>query len=373
MNSAKRIVVGITLIGTMAVAAFGGAAAGGTAVYLAVKTQLAAAQQAPITQPVVVTQPQTTTESSLQTVDIETAVTDAVAKVGPAVVTVINQGIGSGSGVIISQDGYLLTNNHVVDGGSKYTVTFSNGDEADAQLIGTDQFADVAVLKVSGPVPAFAELGNSDALKAGETVIAIGSPLGDLTNTVTVGVVSATGRSLETEQGYEFEDLIQTDAAINHGNSGGPLVNLAGQVVGLNTLVLRGSQYTSDQAQGLGFAVGANTVSAISQQIIATGHVSRPYLGVQWQQITPEIAQQYDLGTTAGIYVTDLSSSSPAALAGVQAGDIITTIGGTPLDESHPFINTLLQFQPGQALKLQVYRNGQTLDLDVTLGERPQA
>lgn len=372
MNSAKRIILGVTLIGAMVVAAFGGAAAGGTAVYLAVKNQLAAAPAnvpvQPVTQPVI-----NNTQTNLQTVDVQTAITDAVAKVGPAVVTVINQGVGSGSGVIISQDGYILTNNHVVEGGSKYTVTFSNGDEADAQLIGTDQFADVGVLKVDVPVPAFAELGNSDVLKAGESVIAIGSPLGDLTNTVTVGVVSATGRSLETAQGFQMEDLIQTDAAINHGNSGGPLVNLAGQVVGLNTLVLRGSQFSSDQAEGLGFAVGANTVRAISEQIIAQGHASRPYLGIQWQQITPDVAQQYNLGVQSGIYVTDVPNSGPAALAGVQVGDIITSIGGTSLDEGHPFINTLLGFQPGQQLKLQVYRDGQTLDLDVTLGERPQA
>lgn len=373
--TAKRIILGLGLVGAMVFAAFGGAVAGGAAVYTAVRNQIAAA---PTTAPVPsspITQPssETPAPSTLQTVDVETAVTDAVAKVAPAVVTVVNEGIGSGSGVIISQDGYILTNNHVVEGGKAWTVTFPNGDKADAKLIGTDQFADVAVLKVDVAVPAYAELGNSDSLKPGETVIAIGSPLGDLTNTVTVGVVSATGRTLETEQGYQMEDLIQTDAAINHGNSGGPLVNLAGQVVGLNTLVLRGTGSTSDQAEGLGFAVGANTVQAVSQQIIQQGHVSRPYLGVQWQQITPDIAQQYGLGVQWGIYITDLSSNSPAAKAGLETGDIITSIGGTQIDETHPFINTLLQFQPGQQLQLGVFRNGQSLDLNVTLGERPQA
>jgi len=231
----------------------------------------------------------------------------------------------------------------------------------------------VAVIKVDVPVPATAELGNSDALKPGETVIAIGSPLGDFKNTVTVGVVSATGRSIETERGYQLEDLIQTDAAINHGNSGGPLVNLAGQVIGLNTLVVRGGGFTGDQAEGLGFAVASNTIRAISDQLIQKGYVSRPYLGVQWQSITPDVAQSNNLGVQWGIYVTDLASNSPAQEAGIQQGDIITAIGGTPLDESHPFINTLLKYQPGQQITVTVNRNGKTLDLNVTLGERPQA
>jgi len=371
----KRIILGIGLVGAMVIAAFGGAAAGGAAVFMAVRDQVAAVPPtAPaLSAPAQPTSPEAPAATTLQTVDVETAVTGAVAKVAPAVVTVVNQGIGSGSGVIISKDGFILTNNHVVEGGTAWKVTFPNGDEADAKLVGADQFADVAVLKVDVPVPAYAELGNSDSLKPGETVIAIGSPLGALTNTVTVGVVSATGRSITTEQGYQMEDLIQTDAAINHGNSGGPLVNLAGQVIGLNTLVLRGTGTTTDQAEGLGFAVGANTVRAISDQLIQTGHVSRPYLGIQWQQITPDIAQQYNLGVQSGVYITDLSSTSPAAEAGLKTGDIITNLGGTALDETHPFINTLLQFKPGQQLNVQVYRDGKTLDLNVTLGERPQA
>jgi 2-alkenal reductase len=240
--------------------------------------------------------------------------------------------------------------------------------------VGADQFADVAVIKVDVAVPAVAELGNSDTLKPGETVIAIGSPLGDFKNTVTVGVVSATGRTIETEQGYQMEDLIQTDAAINHGNSGGPLINLAGQVIGMNTLVIRStSNTTTDQAEGLGFAVGANTVKAISDQLIATGKVSRPYLGISWQPITPDIAQQNNLPVQFGVYITDLGANSPAQQAGVQTGDIITSIGGVKLDDTHPFVNTLLQFKPGQKVDLGLNRNGKTLDVNVTLGERPAA
>lgn len=378
MNTVKRLTIAVALIGAMGLAALGGTAVGGAAVYFAVKDNVSqsAPPAAPVEQPTSQPLPQNTSTTELHTVDVQTAITDAVAKVGPAVVTVINDtgnGKASGSGVIISTDGYILTNNHVVEGQQSLSVVLQNGDTVDAALIGSDRFADVAVIKVGVPVPATAELGNSDVLKPGETVIAIGSPLGDLKNTVTVGVVSATGRSIETERGYQLEDLIQTDAAINHGNSGGPLVNLAGQVIGLNTLVVRGGGFTGDQAEGLGFAVASNTIRAISDQLIQKGYVSRPYLGVQWQPITPDVAQSNHLGVQWGIYVTDLASNSPAQKAGIQQGDIITAVGGTPLDESHPFINTLLKYQPGQQITVTVNRNGKTLDLNVTLGERPQA
>jgi S1-C subfamily serine protease len=372
MNSFQRFITGLTLVSAMVLAALGGAVVGGAAVFTAVRDQIAAqAPAAPLAQPV--GEPSI---SALPAVDVQTAITGAVANVGPAVVTVVNDtgsGQASGSGVAISPEGYILTNNHVGEGSRALSVIFQNGETAQADLIGRDPFADVAVIKVGVPVPAVAPLGNSDTLKPGETVIAIGSPLGDFKNTVTVGVVSATGRSLETLQGYELEDLIQTDAAINHGNSGGPLVNLAGQVIGLNTLVVRGNGGSGDQAEGLGFAVASNTVNAVSQQIIQKGYVARPYLGVQWEPITPALARQYGLAVEWGIYITDLTQAGPASAAGLQPGDIITALGGTALDESHPFINVLLQFEPGQQLPVQVYRDGQHIDLDVTLGERPPA
>jgi 2-alkenal reductase len=229
----------------------------------------------------------------------------------------------------------------------------------------------VAVLKIPGPVPGVAELGNSDALDPGETVIAIGSPLGDYKNTVTVGVVSATGRTLSTQEGYQLEDLIQTDAAINHGNSGGPLVNLAGQVIGINTLVVRGGGNSPDQAEGLGFAIAANTVRAVSDQLIARGYVSRPYLGITWALVTPEIAQANGLPAQWGVYVRSVGEGSPAALAGIRAGDIITQMDSTPLDGEHPFINTLLRYSPGQEVQVTLVRGAQTLTVKVTLSERP--
>ncbi|MBI3241668.1 MAG: trypsin-like peptidase domain-containing protein [Chloroflexi bacterium] len=374
--SIKRIAIGFIALAVVGVVAFGGAAVGGAAVYFAARGNPPSAP-AVEQQPVALPPAQEPTGGQLQTVDVQTAITDAVARVGPAVVTVINdtgQGQASGSGVIISNDGYILTNNHVVEGQRALSVIFQNGEAAEAKLIGSDQFADVAVIKVGVSVPAVAELGNSDSLKPGESVIAIGSPLGsDFKNTVTVGVVSATGRTIENDNGYQMEDLIQTDAAINHGNSGGPLVNLAGQVIGLNTLVVRGNGFTGDQAEGLGFAVAANTVRAVSDQIIRQGYVARPYLGVQWQAITPAVASQYNLGVAWGIYVTDLAGDGPARQAGIQPGDIITAIGDTTLDESHPFINSLLEYQPGQQVPLTVWRNGQTLTVPVTLGERPRA
>jgi 2-alkenal reductase len=276
----------------------------------------------------------------------------------------------SGSGVIISTDGYILTNNHVVENTTSLTVILADGTQMSAKLMGTDQYADLAVLKVEGKMPAVATLGNSDALKPGETVIAIGSPLGDFKNTVTVGVVSATGRSIDTGNGYQLEDLIQTDAAINQGNSGGPLVNLSGEVIGINTLIVRGSSLSSTVAEGLGFAVPANTVQAVSSQIIQKGYFSRPYLGINWQWISPNIANFYNLPVQWGVYITDVDPNSPAAQAGLQHSDIITQVGDTILDDKNPYINVLFKHAPGETVSLKVIRGRQTLEVQATLKEQ---
>jgi len=301
--------------------------------------------------------------------------------VGPAVVTVVGTIQGqmtifgptgdqtvSGSGVFISDKGYILTNNHVVEGARDLTIVLSDGTEEKAKLIGTDQFSDIAVLKVDGAVPAVATLGNSDILKPGETVIAIGSPLGDFKNTVTVGVVSATGRSIDTGQGYQIENLIQTDAAINQGNSGGPLVDLAGEVVAINTLIVRNSS-SGVVAEGLGFAIPVNTAQAVAGQIIQNGHISRPYLGISFQAITPDIAAAYNLPAQWGIYVTKVDISSPASQANIRRGDIITRIGDVNLDETHSYINTLFMYKPGDQVTVEFVRNGETQQVQVTLGE----
>jgi 2-alkenal reductase len=186
----------------------------------------------------------------------------------------------SGTGFFITDQGYILTNNHVVEGTQEVNIVLSDGTQQTATIVGTDPYSDIAVLKTDGKIPGVATLGNSDALDPGESVIAIGSPLGDFKNTVTVGVVSATGRSIDTGNGYTIENLIQTDAAINHGNSGGPLVSLAGDVIGVNTLVVRNSG-NGDVAEGLGFAIPVNTAQAIADQIIEQGYFARPYIGRQ--------------------------------------------------------------------------------------------
>jgi serine protease Do len=274
----------------------------------------------------------------------------------------------TGSGVFISADGYILTNNHVIDGAQQLQVIYSDGTQHDATLVGTDQYSDLAVLKVTGAVPAVASLGNSDALNPGESVIAIGSPLGDFKNTVTVGVVSATGRSIDTGNGYSVDGLIQTDAAINQGNSGGPLVNLAGQVIAINTLIIRSSG-TGTVTEGLGFAIPIDTARVVSEQIIQKGFVSRPYLGITWQPITPRNAAIWRLPVQYGVYIADVAANSPADQAGLRVNDIITGIDDITLDETHAYINTLFQYSAGDTVTLTVNRNGKSIQIKATLGE----
>jgi 2-alkenal reductase len=271
--------------------------------------------------------------------------------------------------VIISSQGYILTNNHVVEGTSQLGVILADGTELPAETIGTDMYADLAVLKTQNELQTIASLGNSDSLKPGETVIAIGSPLGEFVNTVTVGVISATGRSLDTGNGFLMEDLIQTDAAINQGNSGGPLINLAGEVVGINTLVVRGSGFSNTIAEGLGFAIPINTAKTISGQILENGYFARPFLGIRWQPITPRISHIYNLPVQWGTYISDVLPGSPAFLSGLKAGDIITQIGSIALNEDHTYINTLFTHEPGDEVTISINRDNQQFDVKVTLGE----
>jgi 2-alkenal reductase len=366
--------------------ALSGAAVGGFAVYRIV-SQIP--QTSTTTSPTVQTiqantNPITTSVTHslvVSTTAIETTITDAVKKVGPAVVTVVGTIQGqmtvfgptgtqtvSGSGVFISDQGYILTNNHVVEGVQDVSIILADGTTEKAKVVGTDPYSDIAVLKTDGSVPAVATLGNSDVLNPGETAIAIGSPLGTFKNTVTVGVVSATGRSIDTGQGYTIDGLIQTDAAINQGNSGGPLVNLAGDVVGINTLIVRNTG-SGAVAEGLGFSIPINTARAVAEQIIQKGYFSRPYIGISFQPVTPDIASAYRLPAQWGAYITNVVSGSPAAKANLQAGDIITKVGDVALDDSHTYINTLFTYKPGGQVTLVINRNGQTLQVQVTLGE----
>ncbi len=373
------IYIAVIALVALAAALFG-AVIGGVTVYSLVQKQPAAtADPAPTAIPAAaVPQSQALQVDAIQ---IESAITAAVEKIGPAVVTVvakmpdqvslfgvISGGDSTGSGFIISQDGYIVTNNHVVEGAESIKIILQNGDEQPVQLVGSDQFADLAVLKSGQRMPAVANLGDSDALRPGESVIAIGSPLGDFMNTVTVGVISATGRNLDSGEGYLLEGLLQTDAAINQGNSGGPLVNLAAEVIGVNTLIVRQSG-GSVSVEGLGFAIPSNTVRLVADQIIARGYVSRPYLGIRWQAIYPALADRYDLPVEWGIFVSGVTDGSPAADAGIRRGDIITAIGGIQIDENHPFLNTLFNFTPGQEVSVELLRGSNQLTIDLVLSE----
>jgi 2-alkenal reductase len=314
--------------------------------------------------------------------EVESAITQAVEKIAPTVVTVIGIVPGrvgffgqspdqevSGSGFIITEDGYILTNNHVVEGTESVSVVLANGSELPAEVVNSDEFSDLAVLKASGEMPAVAVLGNSDRLKPGETVIAIGSPLGDFRNSVNVGVISATGRVLDTGDGFRLENLIQTDAAINQGNSGGPLVNLASEVIGINTLVVRGGGYGSAIAEGLGFAIPSNTAKIIGEQIIQKGYFSRPYMGIQWQSINPGIAYRYNLPVEWGAYISRVYSGGPADESGLEPGDIIIRIGENPVGEVMSFVNALFDYQPGEEVIVEIVRRNQFLEFTVILGE----
>ncbi len=374
----------LILIAGLILGAIGGGVAGGfvaiDVIHQAAPTLVAASSPAANLVPIVST-------ASNSTVSAGDELVAAVKKAGPAVVTVVNTlpqqqsydffgfsqstPTATGSGVIISPDGYIVTNNHVIDGYQSLQVIYADGTKVDAKLVGADQYADLAVIKVSGNVPGVAQLGDSDKLQIGESVIAIGSALGDFKNTVTSGVVSALNRSLDTGNGYSLEGLIQTDAAINHGNSGGPLINLAGQVIGINTAIVRNTGLGGDVAVGLGFTIPSRTVSDITSQLISQGYVDRPYLGIRWQMITPEIAKANGLPLDWGIYVQQVDANTSADQAGLQHGDIITAIGSDQIDGNSAFFNLLNRHKVGETTTLTVWRNGNTQTLKVTLQSQP--
>lgn len=375
--SRNRVYYTLLIIIVAGISALSGAVAGGIAVYSFLSSN---SPQPIISAPP--TLPPDQKSIPVSNIGIENSITESVNRIGPAVVTVVSVVPGqrgffgrapdqtvTGSGVVISNDGYIITNNHVVEDAKAVSIILADGTTSAVQIIGTDIFSDLAVLLADDNLTAIAPLGNSDTLKPGETVIAIGSPLGDFVNTVTVGVVSALGRSLDTGYGYYMENLIQTDAAINQGNSGGPLVNVAGEVVGINTLVVRGSGYGNTIAEGLGFAIPANTAQAVAEQIISNGYVARPYLGIRWQAITPRLAATYNLPVEWGIFVSEVMPGGPADLGGVLYGDIITKIGEIPLDEDSSYVNALFTHSPGVSITLQVIRGNQEIDIQVLLGE----
>lgn len=367
LRPGSRVIALVAVIALL-FGAIGGGIAGGVAGYaLSDIGESSVATSAPqANQPETISNPATT--------ETQRSVSDIVASVNPAVVTIKStiQGGGffgqpsggTGSGFIIDTEGHIVTNNHVVAGADALKVVFADGSEADATLVGADPYQDVAVIKVAVPVLATVAFGDSSELRAGDPVIAIGSALGEFTNTVTNGIVSATDRSLDTGEGYRLGNLIQHNAPISPGNSGGPLVDMNGDVIGMNTAVVRGSVGAS--AEGLGFAVAGNTVKEIASEIIAQGSAARPYLGISFA----DAAQSNPAAT--GIVVQDIVAGSPADQAGLKVGDIITAIDGVTIDSDNPFLNLMFQHKPGDTVELTVTRgNGETLTLTVTLGTRP--
>lgn len=269
-----------------------------------------------------------------------------------------------GSGFFVTEDGYIVTNNHVVDQASKVMVTLSNGKKMQASVIGTDPKTDLAVIKVEGKKHPFLTFADSESLDVGDWAIAIGNPFG-LQATVTVGVVSAKGRS--QLHIADFEDFIQTDAAINPGNSGGPLLDVEGEVIGVNTAIVSGS----GGYMGIGFAIPSNMAKQIIHQLIKDGQVTRGFLGVTLQSIDSDLANFYKLNSTKGALVTDVVNGSPAELSGLQQEDIILKYNGTEVDNLSAFRNYVSLQPPGSKLKLVIYRDGTEKELNVTIASVP--
>jgi serine protease Do len=270
-----------------------------------------------------------------------------------------------GSGVIVSHDGYILTNNHVVHGADKLTVLLTKDEKYSAKIIGTDPQTDLAVIKIEGDGLPVATLGDSDNLKVGEWVIAVGNPF-QLLHTVTAGIISAEGRS--SVGLADYEDFIQTDASINPGNSGGALADLDGNVIGINTAI----STPSGGNVGIGFAIPINMAKSVMEDLIAHGKVTRGYLGLVPQDISESLAKALNLKTTSGTLVGDVVADGPAGKAGVERGDVITELNGKEIKDSTQLREMVAAMQPGSTAKLTVLRHGKELTIDVKLGERPE-
>jgi serine protease Do len=276
---------------------------------------------------------------------------------------------GVGTGIIIDTEGHIVTNNHVISLDTNQpargiTVTLSDGRQFSARLVGGDEPTDLAVLEIEASDVTPAVLGDASRLEVGEEVVAIGHAL-NLPGgpTVTRGVVSAKDRLIQ-EDPYMIPGAIQTDAAINPGNSGGPLVNSAAEVVGITTQVIRGT------AEGLGFAISIDTAKPIIQELIAKGRVERGTLGIRLINITPEIAQEYDLPVETGVGIGSLNPAGPAAQAGLRVGDIVVTVAGDDVNNSGDLIRILTEHKGGETVKVEFYRDSERLEADVTLGSQ---
>src|SRR6185503_19158946 len=309
--------------------------------------------------------------------DIQTVITDLAESAKPSVVNLIplsspGRGrepsqertpnvIGSGSGVIIDPDGYIITNNHVIGDAMEMEVRFSDKSKLIAQVVGKDLDTDLAVLKVTAdrPFPS-AKFGDSSSVRVGQWVLAVGSPFG-LDRTVTLGVVSGIGR--ENINLSRYENFIQTDASINPGNSGGPLFNLRGEVIGINTAII-------NFAQGIGFAIPSNMAKQVIQQLLTQGRVTRGWLGVGIQPLTAELARKFGVNEGDGVLVNEVFEKNPAAAAGIKPGDILTRIDGIVIDTPNKLSRVVAGLPPGSTTKVEIVRDQQRLVLDVALVER---
>ena len=302
----------------------------------------------------------------------EQAIENAVKIASPAVVQInitavsqspwgfpLGEQEGLGSGFIITSDGYVLTNNHVVEGATKITVVLKDGREFPGTVVGTDATSDVAVVKISGTNLPTIALGDSSELSVGQKVIAIGNPYG-LSQTVTVGYISALERNIQVSSTETLVGVVQTDAAINPGNSGGPLIDLSGRVVAMNTMIYQ-------NAQGLGFAVSINTARKVYDSIVKTGKVTWPALGISGATVTSSIVQQYNLKVSQGVYVAQVTAGSGAQSAGIKAGDVITSIDGRQMTTIDAVLSYIRSKNVGDVVQVVVDRMGETKTFSVTL------
>jgi S1-C subfamily serine protease len=374
--------LGRGLVALILAASVVGAVSGGAGVYVALRTAgvIETANGPAVSQPTAATV--VSVESN------ESTVIAAVGRVSPAVVgikTVYDGGATkSGSGIVYDQRGWILTNKHVVEGGTGITVRLTDGRMVPASIYGLDNLTDLAIVKVDGVTGlSVAPIGSSDSLQVGELVIAIGNPLDfQYPDTVTSGIVSALGRDLSvldasgTAPTSSLHDLIQTDAAINTGNSGGPLVDASGRIIGVATA-------QTAVAPGIGFAIPIDIAKPIMQQALAGEKLSRPFIGVTYELIDRGTQDRYQLPLSEGAWVhaEDASgrsieavvSGSPGDKAGIKTGDIITRVEGQVIDEAHPLQDILVQYAPGRRVSVQVLRNKTYLTLMVTLGTRPDS
>ena len=314
-------------------------------------------------------------------IDESSAVIDAASKVSPAVVRIAVAGSGDvdgnqfpatgvGSGVIYHPDGWIVTNKHVVEGGGQLTVELKDGRQLAGRVYGIDTLTDLAIVKIDGRGLPSAQIGSADGLKVGQLVVAIGSPLGTYSFSVTSGIVSGKGRSIQVDGGERLANLIQTDAAINPGNSGGPLVDAAGTIVGINTAI-------ATDANGIGFAIPIDIARPILEQALRGEQLARPWIGIRFESVDLQLKQRQNLPVANGAWISAggqgeaVVGDSPAQAAGLQEGDIIVAIEGIAVDQEHPLDALLVRYAPGRTITLSVVRGGQPIQVPITLGTRP--